>query len=201
MAVKSTLKRYGPGLGKIEAAFKQLTRTRVLVGVPSGSRRDPEPGEKGTPPNNGVIGYIMEMGDPEMNIPARPFLRPGVRAALPEIRKGMHAAVVSALSGKPNGIAKGMDQAGLAAVASVQSTMTAGGFAPLAQSTIEARARRRHADTGKLVGTATAKNARAFLKLQAEGTPDDVLHDAGLATPLLDTRSLFRSITHIVEEK
>ena len=74
-------------------------------------------------------------------------------------------------------------------------------FAAFEERTIEARGRRRYADTGKLVGTAPARNARAFLKLQAEGTPDAVLHDAGLATPLLDTRSLLRSITHVIEEK
>jgi hypothetical protein len=201
MAVKSTLKRTGSGLGPIEKAVAQLNRTRLLVGIPSGSRRDPEPGEKGTPPSNGVIGYLMEFGEPEMNLPARPFLRPGVRAALPEIRKGMLRAATGALSGKPSEIKDGFDQAGLMAVDSVQRTMIAGGFAPLSDRTIEARARRRNPETGKLFQDGRSKDARSFLKLRAEGTPDAVLHDAGLATPLLDTRSLFRSVTHIVRQK
>lgn len=180
MPARSTLKRTGAGLGPAEAAFKQLARKSVLVGIPSDSRRDPEPGEKGTPPSNGVIGYILETGDAEMNLPPRPFLKPGIQKAFPEITKGMRKAAVAALSARPGDVEKGLDEAGLAAVASVQQTMIAGGFAPLADRTIEARARRRYADTGKLVGTKPARDARSFLKLRAESTPDAVLHDAGL---------------------
>ena len=202
MPVRSNLRRTGSGLGPIEKAVAHLAKTRLLVGIPGDSApRDPVPGQKGTPPSNALVGYVMEFGEPSKNIPARPFLVPGVDDARAEIVKGMEKATVSALSGKPAGIRDGLDQAGLAAVASVQAKMIAGPFAPLSQRTIEARARRRYADTGKLVGTAPARNARAFLKLQAEGTPDAVLHDAGLATPLLDTRSLLRSITHVIEEK
>ena len=133
--------------------------------------------------------------------PPRPFLAPGVQAAKPEITRGMHRAVTGALSGKPAEIDNGMSQAGLAAVASVQGVMIAGGFAPLSDRTIEARARRRNPDTGRLSGAATSRNARNFLKLRAKGTPDEVLHDAGLATPLLDTRSLFRSVTYVIRTK
>ena len=117
------------------------------------------------PLSNGAIGYILETGAPERNLPARPFLVPGVRAALPEIRKGMHKAVVAALSGKPGDIDKGLDEAGLMAVASVQQTMIAGGFVPLSDRTIETRARRRYPDTGKLVNSKSSRDARAFLKL------------------------------------
>lgn len=201
MAARSSVKRSGPGLGPIERAVAQLAHTRLLVGIPGDSAPRPVvPGQKSTPPSNAVIGYLLDQGDDEMHIPPRPFLVPGVRDALPEITKGMHRAVVGALSGKPGEIRAGFDQAGLKAAASVQARMIAGPFAPLSQRTIEARARRRNPETGKLVGTATARNARSFLKLQAQGTPDFILHDAGFATPLLDTRSLFRSITYIVKE-
>ncbi len=201
MAVRSSLKRSGSGRPILDAVAL-LGRKRLLVGVPGDTTpREPVPGQKSAPPSNALVGYVMELGDDEHHIPPRPFLAPGVQAAKPEITRGMHRAVTAVLSGKPAGIDDGMNQAGLAAVASVHLTMLAGGFAPLAQSTIEARARRRYADTGKLVGTATARNARSFLKLQAEGTPDAVLHEVGLATPLLDTRSLFRSVTHIIRTK
>lgn len=202
MPVKSTLKRTGPGLGPIEKAVARLAKTRLLVGVPGDAAPRPAvPGQKGTPPSNALVGYIMETGDAEMNIPARPFLRPGVRAALPEVQKGFHFAVVGALSGRPSDIAKGFEYAGSAAVGSVKATMQAGGFAPLAQSTIEARARRKYKDTGRAIGTKSSRDARSYLKLQAEGTPEWALQDAGLATPLLDTRSLYGSIQYIVKEK
>ncbi|MGI3903110.1 MAG: hypothetical protein ACRYGP_30320 [Janthinobacterium lividum] len=201
MPARAKVSSKGAGIGPIQKSVEKLIRTRLLVGIPGDSApRQPAPGEK-NPPNNAVIGYLMETGDAEMNLPARPFLDPGVRAALPAITKGMTKAVVSALSGKPAEIKNGFDEAGLAAVASIQGVMIAGGFAPLSDRTIEARARRRNPDTGKLSGAATSRNARNFLKLRGEGVPDEVLHDAGLAAPLLDTRSLFRSVTYIVKQR
>lgn len=201
MATRSTVARAGKGRPILDGVA-QLGRKRLLVGVPGDTApREAAPGQKSAPPSNALVGYVMELGDDELHIPPRPFLAPGVQSAKPAITKGMHKAVTSALSGKPAGIDDGLNEAGLAAVASVHATMIAGGFAPLSDRTIEARARRRDPDTGRLVGAATSRNARNFLKLRAEGTPDAVLHDAGLATPLLDTRSLFRSVTHIIRTK
>ncbi len=201
MAVRSTLRRSGAGLGPIEKAMAQLVKTRLLVGIPSDSTRDPEPGQKGTPISNGVLGYVLEHGDDEHNLPPRPFLMPGVRAALPEIVEGMHRAAVGALSGKPSEIKSGFDQAGLAAQASVKMTMQAGPFAPLSVRTIEQRARRRNPETGKLLGDGRSRDARSYLKLSKEGTPDWALNGAGFAKPLLDTYSLYNSIQYIVREK
>ena len=172
MAARSKITSSGPGLGSIEKAMAQLLKTRLLVGIPGDSTREPEPGQKGAPISNGALGYILEHGDDEHNLPARPFLVPGVRAAMPEITKGMHRAAVGALSGKPAEIKSGFDQAGLAAQVSVKMTMKAGPFAPLAVSTIEARARRRNPETGKLLRDGRSEDARSYLKLSKEGTPD-----------------------------
>ena len=94
-----------------------------------------------------------------------------------------------------------LHEVGSAAVVAVKQKMQEGPYAPLSDRTIEARARRRYSDTGKLVGTKSSREARQFLKLRAEGTPDDVLHDAGLAQPLIDTRSLITSIKYVIRTK
>ena len=202
MPVTSRVATSGPGLGPIQEAVALLVRKRLLVGIPGDSApRQPGPGQKGTPPSNALIGYVLETGAPEMNLPARPFLVPGVTAAKPAIIKGMRKATVAAFSGKPAQINNGIDEAGLAAVASVKATMLNGGFAALSDRTIEARARRRNPDTGKLRQDGRSKDARAFLKLRAEGTPDAVLHDAGLAKPLLDTFSLYGSIQYVIKDR
>ena len=202
MASKSTITSSGPGVGMIEKAMQDLIRKRLLVGIPGDSApRQPEPGQKGTPPSNALVGYILETGDAEMNLPARPFLVPGVTAAKPAIIKGMQKATVAAFSGKPAQINKGFDEAGLAAVASVKATMLNGGFAPLSDRTIEARARRRNPETGKLKRDGRSEDARAFLKLRAEGTPDAVLHDAELAKPLLDTFDLYGSVKYVIKDQ
>lgn len=192
----------GPGLGVIEKAVRDLTKKRLLVGIPGDTAaRQPLPGQKGTPISNAVIGYIQERGDDELHIPARPFLVPGVTAALPAITKGLRKAVVSALSGKSGDVNNGFDEAGLAAQVSVKATMRSGSFAPLSDRTIEARARRRNPETGKLLQDGRSRDARSFLKLRGEGTPDDVLHDAGFATPLIDTGSLILAIQYAIKDK
>src|ERR1700676_2370855 len=62
------------------AALEELTSQAVFVGIPSTNvNRTPEPGEK-NPASNALIGYVMENGDPDKNIPARPFLVPAVKA-------------------------------------------------------------------------------------------------------------------------
>ena len=202
MPAKLTIKRTGSRTGSIEKAVAQLARTRLRVGIPGDSSPRPvEPGQKGTPPSNALVGYVLETGDPSRNLPARPFLAPGVDDARAEVVRGMEKAAIAALSGRPGGIADGLDQAGLAAVASVKAKMQAGPFAPLSDRTIEARARRRYGDTGRLKGDKAGRDARAFLVLRGQGTPDAVLHDAGLAQPLIDTRSLITSITYAIKER
>lgn len=187
--------------GPIFKAIREALKLEVLVGVPdSTATRAPEPG-KPNPPSNALVGYVQEFGDDQLRIPPRPFLLPGVKAMQDQVPAMLVKGIEGAFLGKPDAYRKALDQVGLAAVDSVKQTMVAGGFAPLSQRTIEARARRKYADTGKLHGTATSRNARTFLELQAEGTPDAVLHDAGLATPLLDTRSLFKSITHVIRDR
>ena len=181
--------------------LRQALRSEVLVGIPGDTAaRAAEPG-KANPPSNALVGYIMEHGDDEKHIPARPFLVPGVMAIRKEITATLIKGIEGALSGKTAAYTNALNEIGLAAQVSVKATMMAGPYAPLSARTIEARARRRYSDTGKLVGNAPNRNARQFLKLQGEGVPDAVLHDAGLAQPLLDTRSLYGSITYVIRTK
>ncbi|WP_425530049.1 hypothetical protein, partial [Stenotrophomonas maltophilia] len=65
------------------SAVADLVKTKLLVGIPAETAdRAAEAGEP-QPPNNATIGYAMEFGLPERNIPARPHLLPGVQAVLP----------------------------------------------------------------------------------------------------------------------
>lgn len=187
---------------KVFKAVRAALKQELLIGIPAeNAARAPEPGEKGPPINNAVLGYILETGDPAMNLPERPFLVPGVQAIKGKAAGVLVKGITGAFHAKPGAYKAALDEVGAMGVAAVQAKMIAGPFAPLAQSTIEARARRRYEDTGKLHGTAVSRNARKFLELQKQGTPDWALNDAGLATPLLDTRSLFRSITYVIRQK
>ena len=175
--------------------LKDLMRREVLVGIPGDSPSRPVvPGEK-TPPSNALIGYVQEFGDDERGTPARPFLMPGVEAAKDAIVKGLKRAAKGVLDGKLEALDAGLTQAGLAAETSVKNTILNGPFAPLAESTLKARARRKTAK-GKPSQAETSKAARAELAARAAGA--DASTDA---RPLYDTHSLFNSITYVVRDK
>jgi hypothetical protein len=60
-------------MGDVIEAISQLSNKDVLVGIP-----DSAPERTDTPITNAQIGYVMETGSPAHNVPARPFLVPGV---------------------------------------------------------------------------------------------------------------------------
>lgn len=126
-------------------ALKALTKNEVLVGVPAeNAMREPEPGETEAA-NNAVIGYVQEFGSPEKNIPARPFLVPGVASKQDEYVKRLKKAAQDALSGNLEAVSKAQHNIGLIAQRAVQKKMDDGPFAPLSPKTIYARKHRKEA--------------------------------------------------------
>ena len=137
-------------------ALELLLKREVLVGIPAANAaRDPEPGET-TAATNALIGYVMEYGSPAQNIPARPFLHPGVANARAGIELHMKKAGQLALRGKADEIGQELEKVGLIAAASVQKKITEGPFQPLKPDTLAARRRRGRTgerplnDTGQL---------------------------------------------------
>jgi hypothetical protein len=61
-------------LPELLANIEQLTKSELFVGIPEDSLRD-------TDITNSALGYIHEFGSPANNIPARPFLYPGIEKA------------------------------------------------------------------------------------------------------------------------
>lgn len=111
-------------------AIRELAMQEVKVGFPEGSAS-----REGDDLNNPTIAYIHEYGAPAANIPARPFLIPGVRNSLPQVEKIMKAGAIDALDGKSS--AKGtMRQVGLVAQGAVQQKISDGPFVPNKPETI-----------------------------------------------------------------
>ena len=146
-------------------ALRSLTKKDVLVGIPS-----EDSGRDDVPFGNAGIGYINEYGSPEQNIPPRPHLVPGVKSAEEQTVPQLKAAAQAALDGNAAG---------------AESYMTITGFTPLADSTVEARARR-----GR-------KGATLELARRAAGESPGT----ELAKPLIDTGQYRRAITHVVRDK
>lgn len=165
MPVKITQDR----LKDILKSVKALNKSEVLVGVPDiNAEREREPGETGPPASNATIGYAMEFGVPEKNIPARPFLIPGVRSikdqAIPRLKK----AGAAALSGDSKQVTKSLIGVGIMGQSAVQKKITEGPFDPLAERTLKAREARGRTGTKPLLDTGQLRQAITFV-LQDKG--------------------------------
>ena len=163
-------------------AIRGLTNKRVMVGVPAEHAERPD-----SEVTNALIGYVLETGAPERNLPARPFLVPGVRNCQEDVAARLKKAGVSALSGNSADITTQLNACGLVAVSSVRDKMDTGPFTPLANATLEARVRR---GGGAQVGAAEELASRRA------GNPPGT----DLAQPLIDTGNLQNSITYVIRD-
>jgi len=141
----------------LRASLKNL-RSDVLVGVPSDkSVRKVE--ESGSPMNNATIAYIQDNGSPAANIPARPFMQPGIKAVKPKIATSLQHGARGALQGDKDAVEKGLNVAGLAAQASIRSMINEGIPPPLSSLTIASRKARGRTGTKPLVDTGQLRNS------------------------------------------
>ena len=136
----------GEAILNIERVLKFAARQRVLIGIPAEKAQ-----RSGSVLNNVDLGYIHEYGAPEANIPARPFLNPGMEASeamiADELRRAGEKAISLAADGDVSGgkeaITTGLHRIGLKAVNNVRGVIQAGISPPLCERTVYARLHRR----------------------------------------------------------
>lgn len=151
---------------EIVDSVHSLTHREILVGIPQGSPpRRPEPGETGEPLDNATIGYIMETGSAVANIPARPFLVPGVRAAQDRAAARLAKAAKAALEVDQQRVQVNLDAAGLIAQSSVKAYITDGPHLPLAPATLRRRKTRKPPRMGErpLVDTGQLRRSITYV--------------------------------------
>lgn len=172
----------GPGLEGLRNAIKKLADQEVLVGIPE-VNADRNAGE---PITNAALGYIHEFGAPEQNIPARPFLYPGIRDEKERIAAGLKKVANAIADGaRAEQVDKLLAQVGMIASSSVKKKINSGLEPALAESTLAARARRGRA------------GAAQELANRAAGLSPST----ALAKPLVDTGALRNSITYVVSNR
>ena len=151
MAFPRNMKMTMDRVGRTEDLIRSLGKDRVLVGVPAeNALRKPEPGEK-SEPNNALLGYVHEFGSPAKNIPARPFLIPGVRDAQAEIADQLEGAARATLAGRQAESNVVLNRVGLIAQNAVRAKITDGPFTPLKPGTLAARRRKGRTGTSPLI--------------------------------------------------
>jgi len=168
-------------LADVVRSINNLVKKDVLVGIPdTTTERD-----DGEPVNNATLGYIHENGSPAKNIPARPFLVPGVEDAQERIEQRLNKAAKAALGNQRRKSDDELEAAGMIARDSVKRKINSGEFEPLAEATLRARAAK-----GR-------KGAQAELASRAAGNAPN--NDN--ARPLIDTGQLRNSINYVVRNK
>jgi hypothetical protein len=167
---------------------KALTTSDVYVGIPMETTE--RSGDESGPLTNAQIGYIMENGAPEANIPPRPFLVPGVQSVRTQIRDRLATGARAALDGKLDTVRASLAGAGMVAASAVQKKITDGPFAPLADATLRNRASR-------LRNTKRGFGAGVELERRAHGE----LPGTEWAKPLVDTGQLLRAVTWVIRAR
>jgi phage gpG-like protein len=137
---------------------QEMAGKRVLIGIPA-----EKAARKGDAITNASLGYIHENGSPARNIPARPFLKPGVEQAASKCAEVLGKFAKTAFN-NPSDIDKGLNAAGLIAQASVKKRIVSGeGFAPLKAGTIAARKRVGAKGTKPLIRTGQLLNSITYV--------------------------------------
>ncbi|HWU68261.1 MAG TPA: hypothetical protein VN046_05255 [Stenotrophobium sp.] len=171
-----------------------LTRRDVLVGIPEDKANRDDDGNHVGEANNAMLGYIHDNGSPAANIPARPFMRPGIKAVQDKLETRLKSAANAALDGNTEKIETQLEAAGLLASVSIKKAISDGDFAPLAPSTIAARARGRQTKSQR-------EAEQEYAAMTAQGVPAELAQAAAGIKPLVNTGQLRNSITYVVRGK
>lgn len=147
-------------LREFESALKLLTEQEVLVGIPDekADRRDTT-----EPINNAQLGYIHDGGSPAHNIPARPFMVPGIEDAQNLIDNKLLSAGKHVMNGDAQAAERDLHAVGLIAQNAIRNRIQTGPFVPLKPATLAARRRRGHTGEKPLIETAQMRNAVSYV--------------------------------------
>jgi phage gpG-like protein len=149
-------------LKKVSKSIDALGRARVMVGVPA-DKTDRKDGSI----SNASLAYIHNVGAPEANIPARPFMEPGVASVQPQIAEGLKKAGKFALEGRSDAVDRQFHRVGAIGRDAIKAKITDGPFAPLKPSTIAARKSKRksrnNTDIKPLIDTGAMRNSISYV--------------------------------------
>jgi hypothetical protein len=176
-------------VNNVVKGIQALTGQQVLVGIPEekGARSNSDP------VTNAALGYIHEFGSPQHNIPARPWLIPGVRKGARDYMPHLRGAAAAVLDGKTTVAFRELNMAGILAAQSAQNMMATGNFVPLSPATIRAR---RYSRTTKSIRV----SEKQYLALIKQGVSPATAQSAVGIRPLINTRQLFNSVTYVVRK-
>lgn len=177
----------------VVGALNWLTGKQVLIGIPE-AKTERDDSESGQPVTNAALGYIHEYGSPAANIPARPFLVPGVEKAEEAALVPLKAAAEATLAANRKKAEQLLNQAGVIGMNSARTEINSNVPPPLSPKTIRGRKYSR--------GTKSRRKAEdQYLELVAGGMPPGDAQTAAGIVSLVNTGQLRNSITYVVRGK
>lgn len=162
----------------LRLAMDALASQEVLVGIPADkSARDD--GQL----TNAEIGYIHETGSPLHNLPARPFLGPGIKKSQDQIAGQLGDGAKQALDGNPGGVAKALNRAGGIAQNSVRAHFVDNDWTPLSEATLNKRPPAVRDESGRIIKRGKSRRER------------------GALNPLIDTSQLRKALAYVLRKR
>lgn len=155
MPVKITVDK----MASVIKAINELGAKDVLVGIPESSTDR----KSGDPATNALIGYVQEFGSPANNIPARPFLIPGVQDIQKPAADRLKVAAQRALRGDLSQAEKQLHAAGLMGQNSARAKINSNIQPKLSERTLAARRARGVTRENTLIDTGQLRNAITYV--------------------------------------
>ena len=164
--MKSGVSIVKDNLKKVMVALNSFPDKDVLVGIPADTtarKNDIGGAVPVSEMTNAQLGYIHEFGAPEHNIPARPFLYPGLRGVKTHIAAYFKQYGLAAMKGSKEGMDRALHSMGILGMNAVRRKITVGPFVPLKASTLAARRRRGRTGTRPLIDTGQLRAAITYV--------------------------------------
>jgi len=140
-------------------ALETIVRDHVEVGVPE----EKAPRKAGSKISNAALAYIHNTGSPLRNIPARPFMEPGIHDAEDSITARMEAVAKAALKGDVQGVERGLNAVGLLVQNAIRRRINTGIPPPLKPGTLAARKRQNFEGEKPLIRTGQLRNSIVYV--------------------------------------
>lgn len=137
---------------------------KVLVGIPAGDTRKPEPGEKNDGISNAALLFINNFGSPANNIPPRPVMEIGIKAAQADIAAEFASAIAKSWKKGMPAINLYYERIGMIASNSIKKVINEQiGIAGPAESTLKSRKSKGFSGKKSLVMTGQMRNAITYV--------------------------------------
>jgi phage gpG-like protein len=139
-------------------AIELLQRKEILVGVPQANDR-----RKTGPINNATLAAIHDRGSPSQNIPARPFMEPGIKSVSTKIEQKLLSVGQAVLDGDIVKTYKRLNEVGLIAQNGLRKQINSNIQPPLKPATLAARRRRGRTGKRTLIDSGQLRNSLTYV--------------------------------------